>query len=398
MPAWVLGAVPIVATVLPKGLVILLALIAVPAIVAAWRQKALSAMYPKWALGIAAVALAWMAFRAATPFDGHQTLTGVVRYAALIALGFAAVWWVREIPHAKRAQAGKAMVIGALISLVIVVVGAIAIKLDAKQTWFPIERSDRLSIFNTGVVALVLLGPGVAMQFDRHWHRGFALAYVAVTVAAAFLIGASTAYMTAFAGVVVALACLKFGRQVTHLAAILSVAAIVAFPVALPLMLDRMDVTMNAEGGERKYSMGTEFAGSLGHRYFIWRFALERAEERPFLGWGFDTSRSIPGGHKSIDWGKELMPLHPHNEILQVWLELGVPGLLILAAVIWYLFLPRGTSRGYLPGTEWVRTATVGMILVVGSVAFGVWQSWWVAALLLILATLYLCEKPAGGD
>lgn len=398
MPPWILGAVPLMATVLPKGMVVLLAVIGLPALVDAWRRRALGKVFPKWAVGIAVVALAWMVFRAAMPFNGEPTLESLGKYAALIVLGFGTVWWVRNIPQGGRASAGKALIVGALLSLAIAAVGAAAITLDVHKSVLPIVRADRYSIFNTGIIVLILLSPLVVVQMNRRTRKRWDVLYVAAVVALAFVLGASSAYMTAFAGIIVAVLCRKFGQQVTQLAAALSVAAIVVFPVALPLVLDRLDVEMSQHVGEDRIAKNVEFMGSLGHRYYIWRFALERAVERPFLGWGFDTSRSVPGGHTSIDYGKELMPLHPHNEILQVWLELGVPGLLILAAVVWYLFRPpHGTDR-LLPETEWVRTATVTMILVVGSVSFGIWQSWWAASIILVLSSLYLCEKSSGDD
>jgi O-antigen ligase len=83
---------------------------------------------------------------------------------------------------------------------------------------------------------------------------------------------------------------------------------------------------------------------SAAHRLLIWDFVSERIAERPLLGWGMDSSRAVPGGtgHPDAamlaafglaaksDWFSyaQLLPLHPHNLALQVWLELGAVGAL----------------------------------------------------------------------
>lgn len=393
-PPWIVGLLPLVATVLPKGSVVLLAIIGVPALIVAWRQKALLEMFPKWALSIFLIALCWMTFRAFVTFDGVATIDKLARYSALIVMGFASVWWIRRLDREGRTLAGKSLVAGAVLTLIVIIVGVVIIKLDVRQH-LPIERSDRTSIFNAGLIVLVLLSPIVIFHILRLWRKSSAIVFVVGTIGVAFFMGSSTAYLTAFVGIAVALICKKSSRQWAQLMAVLGVAVILAFPIVAPLVLDRIDVSLAGSGEEQKLILGDDLLGSLGHRYFIWRFALEKASERPMIGWGYDASRRIPGGHTTIDIGKELLPLHPHNEVLQVWLELGIPGLLILAAVVWLLYLPPTNARGLHTGAGNVRTTTITMLLATASVAFGVWQSWWVSSVLLTLALLYLCEKPA---
>src|SRR5207244_777034 len=72
------------------------------------------------------------------------------------------------------------------------------------------------------------------------------------------------------------------------------------------------------------------------HRLIIWRFATDHIAERPVLGWGMDASRELPGGKTSVRDYLDLppsivlegsvMPLHPHDAILQWWVELGIIG------------------------------------------------------------------------
>jgi O-antigen ligase len=92
---------------------------------------------------------------------------------------------------------------------------------------------------------------------------------------------------------------------------------------------------------------------SYQHRLAIWQFAADTISARPIFGWGLGTSRLVPGADAATeitvrsmntDWVArymgELMPLHPHNMVLQTILELGAIGGVMLAVVAWI-----GTGR-----------------------------------------------------
>ena len=125
----------------------------------------------------------------------------------------------------------------------------------------------------------------------------------------------------------------------------------------------------------------------------IWRFAAEKVGERPLLGWGLDASRELPGMHDKValpvGGGQiaelDVMPLHPHNNAIQIWLELGIVGALIPALLIAYLL--RGLARPELEaGARAMVLATLTSCLVVAFLSYGLWQGWWLGALWLATA------------
>ncbi|UPY38977.1 O-antigen ligase family protein [Sediminicoccus sp. KRV36] len=135
---------------------------------------------------------------------------------------------------------------------------------------------------------------------------------------------------------------------------------------------------------------------SAAHRLLIWDFAAERIAERPVLGWGMDSSRAIPGGTGRPDaamrdafgltspaaaqWfaQAQLLPLHPHNLALQVWLELGLIGAALMA-----LLLAMVARACRSPAACGAFAAG----LVIAMLSYGAWQYWWVSGLLLAAVT-----------
>lgn len=141
---------------------------------------------------------------------------------------------------------------------------------------------------------------------------------------------------------------------------------------------------------------------SAAHRVLIWEFVLERIGERPLLGWGGESSRSLPGGKDTFTpaalerfglggtvsraWFEgvraQRLPLHPHNAPLQIWLELGAVGALLAAGLLLWL--------GW-HGAALHAPAAAGLLAsggVVGMLSYGVWQAWWIGVLLLLAVGL----------
>ncbi|MCE2761256.1 MAG: hypothetical protein LW713_09535 [Acetobacteraceae bacterium] len=142
---------------------------------------------------------------------------------------------------------------------------------------------------------------------------------------------------------------------------------------------------------------------SAVHRLVIWDFAAHRIAEKPLTGWGLEASRAMPGGWAQPDAATldrlnittpaqreflvlphvEVMPLHPHNGALQLWLELGGIGALIGAALM--LALGFAASRSAAPA---VGAGMLASAAVTGMLSFGLWQAWWFASLLLAIVAL----------
>ena len=116
------------------------------------------------------------------------------------------------------------------------------------------------------------------------------------------------------------------------------------------------------------------------HRLIIWRFTSERIAERPAFGWGLNSSQAIPGSEGVFGPFAQALPLHPHNAALQLWLELGVVGAALGSALIATIFVAiRRTASS--PADTAFAWALVLAAMVICSLSYGIWQTWWLAAL-----------------
>ncbi len=131
-------------------------------------------------------------------------------------------------------------------------------------------------------------------------------------------------------------------------------------------------------------------AGSVGARLDIWYAVSHKILESPIYGHGLEAARSI------TDWSVEFVyyhgnsMLHPHNGILQIWLEFGVIGALV-AAFCW-VWGSRSVLRLSGKATPAVA-ALLATSLFVLTVSHGLWQSWWLWSLIGVAALTTLAVQ-----
>jgi O-antigen ligase len=174
-------------------------------------------------------------------------------------------------------------------------------------------------------------------------------------------------------------------------------AGFLAMVMAMPIAANNLDRLIELKVPESRLSSPYE---NLRTRFKIWDFVGKRIADKPLAGWGMNASRSIPGGADTLPHPTSqsprmrisILPLHPHNVVLQWWLELGLIGAAIAAAAIISLVL--GMTR-WIKDNE-VLAAGLALLAVVGAVSFmsyGAWQSWWMATQ-AVAATMFAAVVP----
>jgi O-Antigen ligase len=110
-------------------------------------------------------------------------------------------------------------------------------------------------------------------------------------------------------------------------------------------------------------------------RVMIWRKTIKLIEHNMWLGYGMNCSEYT--NNLTLFPGK--IPLHPHNMFLQLWLEMGLIGVGLIAIFLGLLFLQIIKMKN-----QKLQLSLVGIIssfLVYANFSYGIWQTWLLCAL-----------------
>ncbi|MGE0093976.1 MAG: O-antigen ligase family protein [Alphaproteobacteria bacterium] len=385
----------------PMQLATLAAIAASLCVLLGWRALGEGDHAPRALLVPLVLLVVWMAASALWTINVRFTLVETARFGLMTLGGLILVATARALDARGRQSVGNWFMAGFVVGLAILAFEIATEGLLLRSAWWVIGLDKRF-IFSVTynratsaigvlawpavlfflqrkapVVAAIALATSVFLVQDLHkWASVIALLSSTVVFGAALLSARVTARVLA--------ACVAF---------LLIVAPILPRTVLAP------DAVVRAYPG---------IAFSEYHRILIWDFAAKRIAERPILGWGMNSARVMPGGKDTAptdipgrtrgtdDKPVELMPLHPHNTPLQLWLELGVPGVLLAAILITGLLLLAARHPAG-PTARAASLATVTGVIAIAAMSFSMWQSWWLAvvwlAVMLLIAAAPAPEK-----
>lgn len=318
-----------------------------------------------------------------SPSDRALETVLEIGYIALGALAGGA--WIAGMPAAEARRLGGLFLAGGLAGGLLFAVEA-ALDFPLNRWWNSVPDDQLPNLLNGNVpkrtaALLCLLVWPAALAVDRFGRRTLAL-LVPVGYALACLPLTSRSAMLGIAAGLVTLAAARASALWTR--RLFAAAVTAAFLLVLPAAL--------LFAGPLDLAHSPLLFRSAQHRVEIWGHAADRALRTPVFGQGIDASRSLPPEGAVSEFspiGDSLLPLHPHNAFLQVWLETGAVGAaLALAVMLLLLAATSGLDRRDQP----FALALFATAMAMGSTAYGIWQPWWMAgflsaALMLRLAT-----------
>jgi O-antigen ligase len=347
--------------------------IAAPEAGAAWRRVRAPAL-------LFAALLLWGLLSAVWSIVPARSVVMAARLVGLFAAGLALVAAAPAIAAPQRLLAWFSS--GLVLALAMTAVQVVTEGALTHPFLRHIFIEPRLNQVENGFVVLLL--PLCATLVLRR--QVMLAALLAVLTATVILLLVGEAARTAFvAGIAGAALIFWWRRRLARMAALISAAVVLAAPLVFPLLI-RL-------GPAARWAHEIKF--SLWHRLEIWSFVGARIAERPWLGWGFDSSRAIPGGSALTPEGVPFLPLHPHNVILQIWLELGLPGAAMFALFLVRLWLALALA----PWPRLYAAAAGGSLLsalVVSLGSYGLWQEWWIGSEFLAVFLVLVMARLAG--
>jgi exopolysaccharide production protein ExoQ len=117
-------------------------------------------------------------------------------------------------------------------------------------------------------------------------------------------------------------------------------------------------------------------------RVDIWLSFEAAARAKWLFGSGFGASLNLQNAPVAALVPPERVVLlgssHPHNAFLQIWVELGLTGAVLVVLLIILLFQAIGRTR---PGLQPFVLTWFAVTAMVALISHGAWQSWWWAAI-----------------
>jgi O-antigen ligase len=345
-----------------------------PCFVAARAWRELAAPLP----ALLAAGIAWAGASAAWALDPARVATSLPPIALSACGGLVLVAVARRLAEPSRAKVGAALAVGLCLALSVLSVEAMARYLDMLPT--PHARIVALlgrgfdpAILNRATTVVAISCWIAAALAWRHGRRALAVMLPLWTIAILPAFSSQAAILAWLAGAASAIGAASAPR-LARAAMVAGIAGGFSLMPAIPNWAPFHDHF--ADRGQ---------TGSVWHRAEIWSFVAGRIADKPVRGWGLDSSRDMPGGKGKIDGTAERLPLHPHNGILQLWLELGAIGAAIGAAIAML-----GAWRATMPGADapsrFAMAGSLAAALAVYATAYGAWQGWWMATLWLVAA------------
>ncbi|MEM6811993.1 MAG: O-antigen ligase family protein [Pseudomonadota bacterium] len=135
-------------------------------------------------------------------------------------------------------------------------------------------------------------------------------------------------------------------------------------------------------------------SGFANHRLEIWDFISQKIQTNPWVGHGLEFTRGYEGFQPRGIYFHWDSILHPHNFVLQVWIELGVIGVLFLISFVCFLMLE---IRKMEHSVQKSALAILFTLLLLNSFSYGLWQSWWLG-FMFIISGLFLLVSYQSRD
>lgn len=234
----------------------------------------------------------------------------------------------------------------------------------------PLDQYLNHSEFNRGITALVIYSFSawtfLCSKTQSKWLR---VLFIVPLLLALVLTESRAAQLAMIAGFAAFFLFPYKYKQAWNTLKILLIAVIITAPFLLPYIYKNYAATI-----QNAPMMESAFAG---HRLEIWDFASRYALKEPLHGHGLKVTGAIQDFDSAHIYSSSQTILHPHNFVVQIWIEFGLIGAIIASAMMFYIITL--VQNKFSIAQQRILLPTFATIFVPAMVSFGMWQSWWIA-------------------
>jgi exopolysaccharide production protein ExoQ len=394
-------AVPILGFIAPKGLAPLVFSGAVCGFVILKLQKRPVQWLNRPVVVILICLCLWTALSVFWSINNYSAIIGTIKMTGSLIVGGVLFSILQSLSATEVKMALRWMLAGFVFILVVVIVELIfSNPIFSYIRNIPLKKYTEVDPYwlNTLVAVLALLvwpaGLAIVNFYRVSLSKKRAFLLVVGGISAVFLLAISIKYFSGAValslGIVGASIIWLFGRPAAIVISIL----LVAIGLSSPFMLTKYEISTLSLMKEISLPF------SALHRIQIWEFTANKIKLKTFSGWGMNASRDMPDGKtvlRNYDGYKhgEAIPLHPHNAMLQIWLEQGLPGIILYLGLSVFIIMSSVRRHRSKIEASFMFGQFVTM-LTIANLSFGIWQSWWMAALWLAAATMVMISKYTG--
>lgn len=381
-----------IAIIVPKGLVVLFVLTALLSLLAALAQKRRFLIPTGWGVRLAAAFATLCLASVMWSMTPEVSLKKALVLVLVLSAGLTLVFTARRLQGEEWRKFETGLILGVILGFSML---AIEVAFDSPLQKMLVTIKNRPVLPDNKMLALANHGAAVAAIVLPLWtlavwrRKGPMWAAIGFAICCAILAfcQADSHKFALVTGLAAALIIIPFGRSALKGFSIFFIVGVLLAPWVVTMMPDPLEPNNGA----------TFLPASSQHRLVIWQTTAGHILEHPLLGSGLNTSRAyydrdhkvkhyFGGKTGAIRWTNsfEPIPLHPHNGVLQVWLELGAAGALILAAGLYFIVGHLAYSENNFERAMTFASFVVG--LVIFSVSYGAWQSWWMGTIWLMMA------------
>ncbi len=128
---------------------------------------------------------------------------------------------------------------------------------------------------------------------------------------------------------------------------------------------------------------------SIPQRLEVWSFVSGEIFKSPLFGHGVESTRTMRAENIMPYFNTDHV-LHPHNAALQIWIETGLAGILIVGAFFFFLIL---RMDAHPPVRQKFYMTLFAGVLSVLAMGYGIWQAWQVGMIMAITAFAIMATR-----